>query len=210
MTSTQNHRPEAFCSFDTEIDGTNPLEHSMRSIGIGLFIQNTETLDIELIDTFYKTLLPQERSNGSKFQPDPRVMKDFWDKHPIQWKAVNEKPQSPTTVMYLLSRWLNKHSQNYQITWVASPANCDWMWLKCYYEFYGPSNKPSLGYQCKDLDTLIDMYMTYHRLNESKIEFKKRLSQNNPYTHHALDDAVCQGYIYMNLRNLLQQQNPHK
>jgi hypothetical protein len=212
-----DQKEEAFCSFDVELDGTNPLEHSMRSIGIGLFVESKgESKDktvnpnqtFSLIDTFYKTLQPQEHANGTAFKPDSNIMCDFWNQHPEQWKAVNTLTQTPKTIMFLLARWLEKYQKLYTIKWVASPANCDWMWLKSYYERYGPAKKPSLGHYCHDLSSLLRAYMLCHNIKD-KTAFMQNLSENSPYTHHALDDAICQGKIYMNLRFLLRKGQQH-
>jgi len=187
---------EAFCSFDVEADGTNPLEHSMRSLGVGLFT------DSGLIDTFYKTIVPQKQRDGSLFGTDPLIMRDFWQKHPKQWKEINTSAQEPSTVMFLFSRWLDKHQKKYIIKWVSRPSNCDWMWLKSYYEFYGPPKKPTIGHYCHDLSSLLRAYILCHNIMNKKA-FIHSLSDGSPYTHNALDDAICQGKMYMNLRNLL-------
>jgi hypothetical protein len=201
--SHETEKPSAFCSFDIEADGTNPLEHSMRSLGIGLFSE-----DSGLVDTFYKTIQPQKHSDGTRFSTDPIVMKDFWEKHPAQWKEVNHNAQEPSTVMYLLSRWLEKYKRKYTIKWVARPSNCDWMWLKSYYEFYGPPRKPPIGHYCHDLSSLLRSYTLCHNVVDKKNLIQK-LSSNFPYTHNALDDAICQGHIYMNLRTLLNHNAKH-
>jgi hypothetical protein len=196
-------KPAAFCSFDVETDGTNPLQHSMLSIGIALFSQSDG-----LVDTFYMTLEPQKDEQGVPFKHDSRTMRNFWDKHPNQWKEVQTNAQPPAVIMGHLSRWLSKHQRSYTIKWVARPANCDWMWLKSYYEKYGPLHKPEIGYYCHDLSSLMRAYELCHNVTDKKA-FMIALSGSAPYTHNALDDALCQGHMYMNLRNLLDQKLHH-
>jgi len=185
--------PSAFCSFDVEVDGTNPLQHSMRSIGIALF---SETQG--MIDSFYVNLFPQKEA-----VVDEKTMKTFWEKHPEQWKMIHVNQQTPQEAMLNLARWLSRYQQMYTLKWVARPANCDWMWLKCYYEKYGPDVKPDIGYYCHDLSSLLRAYVLCNHIVYKK-DFMTKLSGNAPYTHNALDDAVCQGKMYMNLRLLLE------
>ena len=198
-----NTKPAAFCSFDVETDGTNPMRHSMRSIGIALFSE-----DNGLVDTFYMTIEPQVDAEGRFYEPDPRTMRNFWDKYPQQWKEVQDKAQPPSVIMGHMSRWLGKHQRNYTIKWVARPANCDWMWLKTYYETYGPHHKPEIGYYCHDLSSLMRAYELCNNITDKRA-FMVALSGSAPYTHNALDDALCQGHMYMNLRNLLDQKMHH-
>jgi DNA polymerase III alpha subunit (gram-positive type) len=184
---------DIYASFDVETDGNNPIQHSLRSIGIALFVdRNTEP-----IDTFYVTVEPRKDT-----EVEDRCMTDFWDKHPEQWKEVNENTVTPTEAMKLLSDWLFSHSGKYCIKWVASPANFDWMFLKCYYENYGPQTKYDIGFFCHDLSSLTRAYIISHNIGDKKF-FMNRLAGNCKYTHQALDDAVCQGVMYINLRQLL-------
>lgn len=191
-------KTEAFCSFDVETDGDNPMMYSMRSIGLALYDGRNHSM----IDSFYVTIAPQEDHRGVKFTPDPHTMKEFWDKHPEQWAEVNTNNVSPEKAMSLLAVWFQLHYQNFSIKFVARPSNFDWMWLKCYYEKYGPKNKPNIGYFCHDLSSLMRAYQKCHDIRDKK-KFITQLSGDAPYTHNALDDAICQGRMYMTLRRLL-------
>jgi hypothetical protein len=187
-----------------ECDGTNPMQHSMRSVGIALFDQRTG-----LVDRFYQNVEPQKDSRGQAYPPDPKTMRDFWQTLPQQWQAVQQNAVDPRTAMLRLSQWLSHHESHYNLKWVAKPSNCDWMWLKCYYEFYGPRDKPDLGYYCHDLSALIRAYKLCCSVSDNK-SFLQTLSSGAPYTHHALDDAICQGHMYMKLRQLMEQKNQQK
>jgi hypothetical protein len=200
----RNHLPSripAYASFDVETDGNNPMQHSMRSIGIALFVDSHHK-DIGVltvpVDTFYATLKPL---------PDAKVeescMRDFWEVYPEMWLQVNKNPQDPIEVMKNLSNWLSDHSRKYCIKWVANPANFDWMFLKCYYEKFGPmKNKFNIGFFCHDLSSLIRAFMVMNNIRDKK-KFLLTLSENHTQTHNALDDAICQGVTYINLRRCL-------
>jgi len=189
-------KPSLYASFDTESDGTNPLQHSMLALGIALFSE-----DNVMVDTFYCHILPQKNDNGISFKSDEGIMQNFWSKHPTVWKAMNENQLTPTAAMNSLHEWLYKY-RGYELKWVAQPANCDWMWLKCYYEKYGPPNKVNIGFFCHCLSSLLRSYCLCHGIADKKL-FMLSLSGENPYTHCAIDDAIAQGVCYMNLRKLL-------
>jgi hypothetical protein len=193
MSPTQ--RQELFASFDVETDGSNPLQHSMRSIGIVVFNRRSE-----VVGTFYTTLLQQANCTV-----DPKCKRAFWDLYPQMWQEVNTNPQTIAIGMQRLSNFL-KTLGHCNIKWVASPANFDWMWLKCYYEKYGPADKQDIGFFCHDLVSLVRSYTLLQGI-KNKTTFLTSLSDGCARTHNALDDAMCQGVIYMNLRKLLTQRS---
>jgi DNA polymerase III alpha subunit (gram-positive type) len=186
-----------YASFDVETDGSNPMQHSMRSLGIVLMIEGKGNHEPCIVDTFYRTITPRHDTF-----PDPTCITDFWDRHPIQWKNVNTDTISPTMAMLQLSQWLNKFTRHYIIKWVASPASFDWMFLKCYYEMFGPTTKMDIGFFCHDLVSLLRTFAVMHNI-KNVTNLRRFLGQPEHPTHHALDDATNQGYIYMRLRTLL-------
>ena len=187
-----------FASFDVESDGDNPLTHSMVSLGVALFTESSHKIGNKSpFDTFYVTIKQQ---NGKVAQKS--TMKDFWSKLPKQWAHVTNNPDEPVAAMRKLATWLDKY-RGRSMKWIASPAHFDWMFLKCYYECYGPAQKPSIGYACYDLCSMMFAHCMENNLNQSHL--KRSLSQDLPYTHNALDDATYQGVVYMNMRVRLHQ-----
>lgn len=197
------HKKSLYISFDVECDGNNPLQYSMRSIGMAAFEEFRG-----LIDKYYVTILPQTNSNNEYFAPSESTMTTFWSKYADQWKALNDSSQkTPSEAMQEIANWLSKFSEHYVIKFVARPSNCDWMWLKCYYEKYGPAIKPDIGYYCHCLASLFRSYCLAHNIRDKR-NFMLKLSGGYEYTHHALQDAICQGNTYMNLRVLLTKRLP--
>lgn len=187
--------PPAYVSFDGEFDGTNPMQNSLRSLGLALFVEHKG-----LVDTLYMNIMPQ-----TGLEPNPKTMRDFWADLPAQWKKINEKPVlTPALAMATLAEWLQRHSQSYTLKWVAKPACVDWMWLKCYYETFGPPEKPDLGHYCHCLSTMLQTYFLVYPVRNKK-PVMAELSENLLCTHNALDDAICQGTVYMNLRKIFNQ-----
>ncbi len=193
--------PEAFFSIDCELDGPNPLQHSMRSLGIAVFISPHQ-----LIDTWYATIHPQQDERGQPFPVHPNTKK-WWDRFPAQWQEVNARCLTPTEAMLSLANWLKKYERTRAIKWVASPSCVDFLFVKSYYEKYGPIDKMEMGFYCHDLTSLLRSYCLIHNITDQK-KFTRMLAGNYAHTqHHALDDAIYQGHAYMNLRSLLQRNN---
>lgn len=167
------------------------MQNSMRSIGLALFVEK-----LGKVDSLYMNLLPR-----TGLVPNVKTMRGFWDRYPEQWRQVNQNPLEPSAAMAMLATWLRRHGQVYKLKWVARPACVDWMWLKCYYETFGPADKPDVGYYCHCLDSMLRAYFLLHPVLDKKAVLRK-LGNDLPYTHHALDDAVYQGTIYMNLRKI--------
>jgi hypothetical protein len=189
MSSTSTY--PLYASFDVETDGNNPLQHSMRSIGIVLFDTNAR-----VVGTFYQTFVPQPHGTV-----EAKCKLAFWDRHPLLWEEVTSNAVPIAHGIARLVTFLQSYPRG-NIKWVASPANFDWMWLKCYYEHYGPPHKPDIGFFCHDLVSLLRSYTLLKGI-KNKMQLLKKLSGNREYSHHALDDAMYQGIVYMNLRKLL-------
>lgn len=200
--SQKRFLPQAFCSFDVETDGDNPMQYNMRSLGMVLYDEYKGLV----VSTFYVTISPQTDPVTNKLlTPSKETMREFWDKHPEQWKEVNTNCLTPTEAMKQVALWFSISAKRYVIKFVAKPANFDWMFLKCYYEKYGPDDKFNIGFFCHDLTSLLRAYMQIYNITskQDKTNFLANLSNRLPYTHNALDDARYQGEMYMRLRNLL-------
>ncbi len=195
---TKSEREVVFASLDVEADGDNPMTHSMVSFGVAMFKESYGLSRIKPFSTFYVTIKPQQ---GKCHQES--TMRDFWARYPEQWEHVTNNPDEPGVAMEKFATWLETHSSKYVIQWVAGPANFDWMFLKCYYEAYGPLDKPDLGYSCHDLFSMLISHCKENNIDRHSVV--RSLSQDNEYTHHALDDATCQGVVYMNMRQKLSQ-----
>lgn len=190
-----------YVSLDVEYDGITPVWHSMRSMGIAAFQDGIK----EPVDQFYVTIKPQKGCH-----PDPECIRKFWGRHPDQWKEVNTNACEPALAMELLNQWLRKlRLQGYVLKWVAGPANNDWKWLDFYWHKYGPSDKEDIGFFCHDISSLNRGYIIQNNITDKK-RFREAITEEKKYTHRAIDDAVCQGTMYMNLRRLLSKEARQK
>lgn len=181
-------------SFDCELDGTNPLQHSMRSLGVAVFEEGKS----KHIATFYVNLKPQQHAISHE-----KTMREFWAKREDQWTQVCTNQQDIPQAMAQFSDFL-KQFGNATLIYICSPVSVDWMFLKSYYEAYGPSNKFDIGFYCHDLSVIMRTYMLLNKIpKDGEDKFKRDLAEDQPYTHHALQDAIYQGVSYINLRLLI-------
>jgi hypothetical protein len=192
--SIKMYQKTLIASFDGEFDGPNPVQNSMRSLGLVVF----EDGNTNPIGQFYVTMQPQQFS-----KPDTKTMTDFWDYHQEMWVEVNKNTIPIPEAMRQLSDFL-KSFQCKKFTYVASPACVDWMFLKIYYDVYGPQDKFDIGFYCHDLSQKLRTYIDVTGIAQEEA-FKKSLSGDQVYNHHALQDAIYQGVVYINLRKLIKQ-----
>ncbi len=186
------YRKPVFLSFDCEMLGPNPIQHSMVSLGAAIFEDNNTVP----LATFYCTMKPQANTC-----PDSRTMSEFWDKHPIQLQEVKTNNLEIADAMKRFSDFL-KPFADHKIVPVASAAGCDWMWLRTYMGVYGPPDNPDIGFYCHCLSSELRMYMHLSGIVD-EADFKRSLAEHKVYDHNALNDAVYQGVQYINLRELV-------
>jgi hypothetical protein len=177
---------EYFISTDVETDGPIPGPHSMLSFGSAVF-----TLEDGLVDTYTANL-----NTLSLAIPDPNTMA-WWNQtrnqHAYQMTRVN--PQDPRHVMIDYSNWLKKYNP---AVFVGYPAGFDFMFIYWYLiNFTGHS---PFSFSALDMKT--------YAMAKLRTPFKATTKRNFPqkwkdvpqkHTHIALDDAIEQGHIFMNM-----------
>lgn len=184
---TSSAKVEVYISIDVEADGPIPGANSMLALGAAAFRLDSRTP----IATFEVNLLPVEGALR-----DPETMA-WWEKHPEAWAATQVDPQYPDEATRRFAAWLRTLSGKPVL--VAYPATYDFMWVYWYYVKFVGFPAP-FGFQGLDLKTL-----AMARLGCS---FKEAAKKNMPkwwfggvppHTHRALDDAIGQGVLFVNI-----------
>jgi hypothetical protein len=193
MTSTANENgdPEIYFSADIETDGPVPGKFSMLTVGLAA----VATFDGETIQRL-----------------DARAYAAYWELAPISDEfdpealAVNgldrrrlvTSGQTPQEAMRSAARWVEAVSASRRPVLVAYPVAFDWMFLHWYFiTFLGES--PFGHGSCVDIRSL---YM-----GTAAVPFQQTSKRNMPdavqpraaHTHHALDDAIEQGQLFVNV-----------
>lgn len=178
---------EVYFSVDIESDGPLPGPNSMLSLGAAAF--NDQGV---MLDTFSGNLksLPQAK-------PDPRTMSEFWDKNPEAWKAATENAEDPAVVMKKFSDWVTKTSGEGRPAFVGYPAGYDFTFIY-WYLVYFTGNSP-FSFSAIDIKTYaMAMLKTQYRAS-TKRNMPKRWFPATRHTHVAVEDAVEQGLLFMNM-----------
>lgn len=181
-------KPRLYASIDIESDGNNPCQHSMISCGISFI-----TSDGKIIEEIIYNLFPRKDRSY-----EPRCMTEFWmnpEQHEA-WNYIQQDRVTPEKAMAALAMKLSYFSLSWDIEWIAYPACFDWMFLKTYYEEFGPIDKISLGYYCVDIGSEIrSVAITIGKTYDNVIAM---FTVPNTSPHVALYDARCQGIMYVN------------
>lgn len=176
---------EVYFSVDIETDGPIPGENSMLSFGAAAFDEGGL-----LLDTFSRNL------NLYQFaHPDPYTM-EFWDRNPEAWVECRKCPRDIKVSMESFVTWVE--SFNAKPVFVAYPAGFDFMFMYWYMiKFVGrsPFSFSALdmkSYACAILD------LPYRKTTKQNMPMRWFGEKN--HTHIALDDAIEQGELFMEMR----------
>jgi len=188
-----------YVSIDIEADGPIPGRNSMLSLGTAVFdLQNADPrVPIDLYET---NLIPLPEAT-----PDKDTM--AWWQHPEQaqaWAYVNQNRRAPEIAMTQFKGWL----EDLQITWKAKlvfvgyPATYDFMFTYWYLVRFTGFPAP-FGFQGLDIKTLAATKLGIPFQEAAKRNFPKKWFEgiNQPHTHKAIDDAVEQGILFVNIMN---------
>ena len=186
---------ECYVSIDIEADGPAPGLNSMLSLGAAAF-----TGDGALADTFSANLeaLPEARE-------DPKTMR-WWATQPEAWAACRTQTQDPGQAMRGFHTWVLAHARTVGTpVMVAYPAAFDAMWVQWYlHRFVGedPFRRRAI-----DVKTLAMVAMGERYRTAVKARMPRHWHAVARHTHVAVDDAIEQGELFMNIVRAL---NAHR
>ncbi|MDX9719327.1 MAG: 3'-5' exoribonuclease [Myxococcota bacterium] len=178
--------PETYISIDIESDGPCPGLHSMLSLGAAALQR-----EHGLLDTFCINLeaLPEAT-------PHPATMA-WWRSQPIAYAQVRAEPQEPSIAMSCFRQWLEGLPRPWVA--VAYPACFDFAFVNYYCcRFLGEN---PLGFAALDIKSYA---MAALELEHFRASVKSRMPRRwfagcPPHTHLALDDALEQGQLWLNI-----------
>ncbi len=177
---------DVFVSTDVESDGPVPGLNSMLSFGSAA-VSDTG----EVVATFSRNLdkLPEAR-------PDPRTMA-WWEDHPQAWASAREDPQPPGTAMKDYLEWLR--NLDGRPVFVGFPAAFDFAFINYYLRRF--TGESPFGTAALDITTYAmatEQAASYSRMSPRRFPshwFEQGLRE----AHVALDDAVQQGILFINM-----------
>ena len=178
---------ELFVSVDIEADGRIPGRNSMLSFGSAAF-----TLDKELVASFSANLETLPGAAG-----DPETLA-WWRKFPEAWAAAREAPEDPAAALPRYAAHLEALGRDYgRPTFIGFPAAYDFGWINWYlHRFAGRNPFGTSGFCLKTLGAAL---LKCPFREATKRRFPRRWFDDLPHSHVALEDAVEQGAMGLNM-----------
>ncbi|GAC1303584.1 MAG: hypothetical protein NVSMB19_13680 [Vulcanimicrobiaceae bacterium] len=185
----QQPTPELYISCDIEANGPCPGLFSMLSFGLAAF-----TLEKKLVGTFSRNL---ELLDGADL--DERTMK--WWAQPEQAEAYEKSREhvvSPRGAMVDSKAWLDEMRAFGRPIVCGAPSGFDFTFMYYYFQrFLGES---PIGFASLDLRSYAAAVMKRQYRHVGKRQYPAEwIDENLPHTHVALDDAIEQGCIIINM-----------
>ena len=181
--------PELYVSCDIEANGPCPGLFSMLSFGLAAF-----TLDKQLVGTFSRNL---DLLDGADV--DERTM--TWWAQPEQAEAYEKSREntiSPRGAMVECKSWLDDMRRFGRPLICGAPSGFDFTFMYYYFQrFLGES---PIGFASLDLRSYAAAVMKRQYRHVGKRQYPAEwIDENVPHTHVALDDAIEQGCILINM-----------
>ncbi|HYV37875.1 MAG TPA: 3'-5' exoribonuclease [Gemmataceae bacterium] len=175
---------EIYVSTDIETDGPIPGPNSMLSFGSA-----TYTADKKLVSTFTANLHPLPCAKG-----DPRTM-EWWQSQPEAWAELHRDLQDPADAMPAYVAWVKQLPA--RPVFVAYPAGFDFLFMYWYMiRFAGES---PFSFSALDIKSFAMATLGTDYRQSVKKNMPKRWFDDLPHTHKALDDAIEQGAMFINM-----------
>jgi hypothetical protein len=188
---------EVYVSTDVETDGPIPGPHSMLSLGSAAFVLRPKTKGVmdglfthERLGTFSVNL---ETLEGARM--DPVTKREFWDKQPEAWAACRKDPVEPGAAMEKYWIWV-KHLPGNPV-FVGYPAGFDFLFTYRYLRRFGLTSP--FSFSALDVKTYAMATMRKSYRESTKKNMPKEWFPEARHTHVAVDDAIEQGELFMNM-----------
>ena len=180
-------KPITYVSIDIEADGPIPGSFSMLSLGAAAFKLGNKTP----ISTFEVNLTPL---SGARQDSDTMA---WWKTQPEAWNYATSNQKTPREAMLAFRAWLEALPG--KLVFVGFPATFDFMFAYWYVvEFTG--YPAPFGFQGLDIKTLAAAKLPIAFPQATKRNMPTRWFRGcPPHTHKAIDDAIGQGILFLNI-----------
>jgi DNA polymerase III alpha subunit (gram-positive type) len=177
-------KEEIYFSCDIESDGPIPGKFSMLSLGSAAF-----KADGTMLGTFSVNLqtLPEASQDLNTML--------FWEDNKLAYDATRQNIIEPKLAMEQFSNWVNNF--NCSPVFVGYPASFDFLFVYWYLiSFIGES---PFGFSALDIKTYAMSLLKTKFRKTTKKNMPARLFSKSPHTHIAVDDAIEQGELFINM-----------
>lgn len=179
---------ELYVSTDVEADGPIPGVHSMLSMASVAL-----TVDKQVLGTFEANLETLEGAVA-----DPRTMK-WWEGFPEAWAACRRDLENPQATIRRYLKWLDDFQKTgWTPVFVAYPAGFDFTYVFWYLKRFG--GRSPFSFSAVDIKTFAWAMRGGSYRDTTKNRWPKRWFEPGlRHTHVALDDALEQGCLFINM-----------
>lgn len=175
---------EVYVSTDIESDGPIPGPYSMLS-----FASAAYTADKTIVATFSANLTLLPGAAG-----DAKTM-EFWAREPEAWAACRKDCREPAVVMPEYLAWVKALPG--KPVFVGYPVAFDFMFVYWYLiRFAGES---PFSHSALDMKTYAMALLGTEYRESTKRNMPASWFDDLPHTHVALDDAISQGALFINM-----------
>ena len=182
-------KKEIYISIDVETDGPIPGQNSILSLGAAAFLPGNP----EPVSTYYARLFPTPGA-----VQDPDTMK-WWETQKEAWEECSSGGGPAQDVMNEFRNWVENTAKtcNASPVCVAYPAGFDFMFVYWYLIKY--VGKSPFSFSCIDIKSYAMSMLKKGYRACSKKGMPKHWFSDAPHTHKAVDDAIEQGKLFMNM-----------
>jgi len=212
-------KPEIYISIDIEADGPIPGDNSMLSLGAAAFILDPKVTDPKCeVHTYLmadgRCTCPGWSITG-RFQANLEALPgatpnhdtmQWWSTQPDAWDACRKNLQPPEQAMAKFKAWVIEIAKDGPVVLAGYPVTYDFNFVYWYTIHFCGFPAP-FGFQGLGIKTLAADRMGCSYKHATKKNMPKRWFVGAPkHTHEALDDAIGQGVLLM---NILKERSPH-
>lgn len=188
---TEQPETEIYISADIETDGPVPGTFSMLSFGLVAVAtfdgETVSRLDARAHSQYWE-LVPI----GERFDPEALAVNG------LDRDRLIETGQDPGDAMRSAARWVERIALGRRPVLVAYPVAFDWMFLHWYFQTFAGSS-PFGHSSCVDIRSLYMGAAGVPFAQSSKKHVPDELQPRTAHTHHALEDAIEQGQLFVNV-----------
>lgn len=180
---------ETYFSIDVETDGPIPGPHSMLSLGAAAYVAK-DGKPI-LLGTFSRNF---ETLPGATMHPKTKT--EFWDKQPEAWAECRKDLRDPREAMFEFVGWVNILSVGNPVC-VGYPATFDFLFLYWYLIKFGYESP--FSFSALDIKSYVSAVLKKPFRESTKRNMPSRWFPKQKHTHVAVEDAIEQGALFMNI-----------
>ncbi|PRY02706.1 exonuclease [Allonocardiopsis opalescens] len=185
-------RTDIYFSADIEADGPVPGPYSMLSLGLAV-AGSFDGLVFTPADPAERTFYAELKPISPDFDAEALAVSG------LDRELLARQGREPAEAMTEAARWVRGAAGRMSPVFVAYPLGFDWMWCYWYFTRFAAGGSPFGHSRCLDLKTLYAARAGVPVTGAVKRAMPAELLSSRPHTHHALDDAIEQAELFINL-----------